>query len=108
MACLVQGDSVLKQHSDLVRPHVDSFDYFLDEGLKAVVDAVEPVEVSRRFAFAGGCPASERAPASCRCSIPQPGRCIASGLRAQVSDGPRGETVQWWISDCTPATPESR
>ena len=29
----------------LVRPHVDSFDYFLGEGLQTVVDLLAPAEV---------------------------------------------------------------
>ncbi len=30
---------------ELVRPHVDSFDHFLGEGLQTLVDLLEPVEV---------------------------------------------------------------
>lgn len=31
---------------ELVRPHVESFDYFLGEGLQTVVDSLEPMEVA--------------------------------------------------------------
>ena len=34
---------------ELVRPHVDSFDYFLGEGLQTIVDLLEPVEVLHPF-----------------------------------------------------------
>ena len=39
---------------ELVRPHVDSFDYFLSEGLQTIVDAVEPVEVAHPLATTPG------------------------------------------------------
>ena len=39
---------------ELVRPHVDSFDYFLGEGLQTVVDLVEPVEVAHPLASTPG------------------------------------------------------
>jgi hypothetical protein len=31
---------------ELVRPHIDSFDYFIGEGLQSVVELLKPVEVS--------------------------------------------------------------
>ena len=31
---------------ELVRPHIDSFDYFLSEGLECVVQELHPVEVN--------------------------------------------------------------
>ena len=31
---------------ELVRPHIDSFDYFLSEGLERVVQELHPVEVN--------------------------------------------------------------
>ena len=34
-----------KSLDELVRPHVDSFDYFISEGLQTVVDLLRPVEV---------------------------------------------------------------
>lgn len=45
-AGLVQGDKVPEEYEALVQPHVDSFDFFLGEGLQLVVDSLEPVEVS--------------------------------------------------------------
>jgi len=43
---------------ELVRPHIDSFDYFLGEGLQNVVELLKPVEVRDRrnnnSMFAGG------------------------------------------------------
>lgn len=30
---------------ELVRPHIDSFDYFIGEGLQNVVELLKPVEV---------------------------------------------------------------
>ena len=30
---------------ELVRPHIDSFDYFISEGLERVVQELQPVEV---------------------------------------------------------------
>lgn len=30
---------------ELVRPHIDSFDHFLGEGLQSVVEHLKPVEV---------------------------------------------------------------
>ena len=34
-----------KSLDELVRPHVDSFDYFTGDGLQTVVDLLKPVEV---------------------------------------------------------------
>lgn len=41
----VQGDEVPERYRELVRPHVDSFDYFIGEGLKKVTAALEPLRV---------------------------------------------------------------
>ena len=35
---------------ELVRPHVESFDYFLGEGLQTVVDLLDPMEVAHPLA----------------------------------------------------------
>lgn len=45
-AGLVQGDQVPEEYVALVQPHVDSYDFFIGEGLQLVVDSLEPVEVS--------------------------------------------------------------
>ena len=34
-----------KSLDELVRPHVDSFDYFINEGLHTVVSLLKPIEV---------------------------------------------------------------
>ena len=34
-----------KSLDELVRPHVDSFDYFIGEGLHTVVSLLKPIEV---------------------------------------------------------------
>ena len=46
-AGLVQGDKVPEEYEALVQPHVDSFDYFLGEGMELVVDSMEQMEVRR-------------------------------------------------------------
>lgn len=51
-AGLVQGDRVPDEYEALVQPHVESFDYFLGEGMELVVDSMEPIEV-RRLPLAG-------------------------------------------------------
>lgn len=43
---MAQGDKVPQYLEDLAQPHVDSFDYFLGEGLAHVVAALEGVEVA--------------------------------------------------------------
>lgn len=43
-----QGDSVPVVNEDVVEPHVESMNYFLTEGMHAVVAGLKPVEVSRR------------------------------------------------------------
>lgn len=35
----------LRSLEALVRPHIDSFDYFIGEGLQNVVELLKPVEV---------------------------------------------------------------
>lgn len=45
MACQVMGDEVHKEYEDLVRPHVESFDFFIGEGMQRMVEDMEPVEV---------------------------------------------------------------
>ena len=44
-AGLAAGEAVPPEFVDLVRPHVQSFDYFLGDGLSRVVELLEPVEV---------------------------------------------------------------
>ena len=40
-----------KSLDELARPHVDSFDYFINEGLHTVVSLLKPIEVvtAKRF-----------------------------------------------------------
>ncbi|GLC33155.1 hypothetical protein PLESTB_000364600 [Pleodorina starrii] len=47
-ATQVQGydQKVMEEHQRLVEPHVESFNYFLTEGIERVTESVEPVEVS--------------------------------------------------------------
>lgn len=42
---LVRGDEVPAEYVALVQPHVDSFDYFLQDGMQLAVDSMEPLEV---------------------------------------------------------------
>lgn len=42
---LGQGNVVPPAYEELARPHVDSFDFFLAEGIHQVVALLEPVEV---------------------------------------------------------------
>ena len=44
-----QNDQVPRSLQELVRPHVDSFDHFLSEGLQAVVELLKPVEVKSQL-----------------------------------------------------------
>ncbi len=44
-AGLAAGEAVPPEFVDLVKPHVQSFDYFLGDGLTRVVELLEPVEV---------------------------------------------------------------
>ena len=39
------GEAVPPEFVDLVKPHVQSFDHFLGDGLMRVVELLEPVEV---------------------------------------------------------------
>ena len=45
-AAQASGVNVPAEFTDLVRPHVESFDYFLNEGLQKVAELLEPLEVS--------------------------------------------------------------
>ena len=45
---LAPSDRVPAAFEELVRPHVDSFDFFLTEGIHHVVEQLEPVEVGQR------------------------------------------------------------
>ena len=42
---LVRGDKVPKEYEDLVEPHVQSMNWFLTEGMQAVVQNMKPIEV---------------------------------------------------------------
>lgn len=44
-AGLAAGEAVPPEFVDLVKPHVQSFDYFLGDGLNRVVELLEPIEV---------------------------------------------------------------
>lgn len=39
------GQHVPEEFEALVRPHVESFDYFIGDGMHAVVENTEPIEV---------------------------------------------------------------
>ncbi len=41
----IDGNVVPAAYEELVRPHVDSFDYFISEGLQQAVQSMEPLEV---------------------------------------------------------------
>ena len=41
----VTEEDVPQCYRDLVRPHVESFDYFLGEGMHMALDHLEPVRV---------------------------------------------------------------
>jgi hypothetical protein len=41
------GETVPQQLLDLAQPHIDSFDYFLGEGMEHVVENLEGIEVRR-------------------------------------------------------------
>ena len=43
---MASGHAVPQEYEHLVQPHVDSFDFFLEEGLQLVVENLEPIEVS--------------------------------------------------------------
>lgn len=40
------GQNVPEEFEGLVRPHVASFDYFIGDGMHAVVENCDPIEVS--------------------------------------------------------------
>lgn len=42
---MAQDNTVPESFVELARPHVDSFDYFLEEGLQQIVEHLEPAEV---------------------------------------------------------------
>ena len=44
----VQGAHVPERYRDIVRPHVESFDYFIGEGIRRVLQDLEPVRVRFR------------------------------------------------------------
>jgi hypothetical protein len=44
-AGLVQGECVPVEYEQLVQPHVDSYNYFLGEGMQRLLESLEPIEV---------------------------------------------------------------
>ena len=40
------GQQVPEEFTALVRPHVDSYDYFIGDGMHIVVESLDPIEVS--------------------------------------------------------------
>ena len=56
-AGLAAGEAVPPEFVDLVKPHVQSFDYFLGDGLTRVVELLEPIEVPLHYCDkqASGC-----------------------------------------------------
>lgn len=42
----VQGLETPSELLDLVQPHIESYDYFLGEGIQRVVEHIDPIEVS--------------------------------------------------------------
>lgn len=44
-AGMAAGEEVPSALADLVRPHIDSYDWFVTDGLQAVVGLLEPIEV---------------------------------------------------------------
>jgi hypothetical protein len=46
MRAMAQGDAVPPQLEGLAQPHVDSFDFFLNEGMQQVVENIEAMEAS--------------------------------------------------------------
>lgn len=42
----VQGAETPSELLDLVQPHIESYDYFLGEGIQRVVENIAPIEVS--------------------------------------------------------------
>lgn len=45
-AAQATGTHVPAEFTDLVKPHVQSFDYFVNEGLHKVAELLDPLEVS--------------------------------------------------------------
>lgn len=40
------GDRTPERFQELVRPHLESYDYFITEGMHLVLERLEPLEVS--------------------------------------------------------------
>ena len=89
-AGLAAGEAVPPEVVDLVKPHVQSFDYFLGDGLTRVVELLEPVEVwlvatllcTSDSTVIRSFVAKAQAWTVCRSSIQSPDKHIAFGLRA--------------------------
>ena len=47
MGAADQLEEIPRSLQELVRPHIDSFDYFLGDGLLALVELLKPVEVTK-------------------------------------------------------------
>lgn len=50
----VVGEEVPAVYTALVQPHVDSFDYFVGEGMELAVASMEPLEVWEAGEGSGG------------------------------------------------------
>jgi hypothetical protein len=44
----IDDDHVPERYHDIVRPHVESFDYFIGEGMRKVTDNLQPARVRSR------------------------------------------------------------
>ncbi len=54
-AGLAAGEAVPPEFVDLVKPHVQSYDYFLGDGLTRVVELLEPIEVCLQATLTAAC-----------------------------------------------------
>ena len=127
-----------KSLDELVRPHVDSFDYFIGEGLQTVVDLLEPIEVEHSCRWSAGtivpavvcwadtCPgpfhmqstlpsmqvtnmAANASACSCRLSSLGQTDGTGCGLRVLVWHGPSRRMRWGWLTNgCSPETAAKR
>ena len=109
-AGLAAGEAVPPEFVDLVKPHVQSFDSFLGDGLIRVVELLEPIEVAFDCFFqlleSVLHYESVQTELQCRSCIQSPSRLTASGSRVLLLAALSGMTVLGEMSGFSPETVE--
>lgn len=93
-----QGDAVPRSLEDLAQPHIDSFDYFLGEGMEQVIEHMDGIEVS----FNCICTfASQRLTCLYLCSLPYGSYRYSHTILylSQIEHPNTGKIFRFWLEN---------